>query len=61
MCFQLLLPIICTQLVGLDLAQHSEHPIQQVRRTGTDGLLMVLAFMHHLIIVDRRTLRVPAL
>src|SRR6266699_1826139 len=53
-------PVHPTELVRLVLAQHGEYPIQQMRRARADRLLMVLAFLHHLIIVNRCNLRVPA-
>lgn len=49
-----------TQLIGLVLTEHDQHPVEQMRGTGTDGLFVMFPLVDQLIVVDRRHLRVPA-
>jgi len=48
------------QLVRFVLPQHDQHPVKEMGRTGTDRLFVMLAFVDHLIIVNRRDLRIEA-
>ncbi len=51
--------IHAAQFVGLILSQHSQHPVQEVGGAGTQGLVVVLALVYHLVVVDGGDLRVP--
>lgn len=48
------------QLVRFVLLKHDQHPVKEMGRTGTDRLFVMLAEVSHLIIVDRRDLRIEA-
>src|SRR5438270_8238513 len=47
-------PIHITQLIGLVLTEHDQHPVEQMRGTGTDGLFVMFPLVDQLIVVDRR-------
>ncbi len=46
------------QFIRSRFAQHDPDPIQEMRGTRTHRLAVMLAVMHHLVIVERRQLRV---
>ena len=48
-----------SEFIGTVFEQDDPYPIEQVSGTGTHGLVVVLAFVDHLVVIDGRDLRVP--
>ena len=48
------------KLIRAILQQDDAHPIQEMGGTSTHGLVVVVAFVHHLVIIDEANLRVVA-
>lgn len=53
-------PIAVAHLIRFVSAQYRQHPVEHVRRTRAHRLRMMLAFAHHLVIVDRGDLWIVA-